>query len=328
MPANLPPQYYEAEDVYRQARTHYEKIEALEAMLAIMPHHKGTDKLRANLRTRLAKHATDAERQTIGKRKGPSYHIRQEGAGQVVLVGLPNSGKSQLLASLTSSSPRVADYLFTTLVPTPGMMPFENIQFQLVDTPAITYEEARPWFNNLLRSADLLLLVVDLAADPTEQLDALLNALSEFRVRALGKEEQQDAEDFRVQKRALVLANKSDVAGASEKLRRLTARYGDEFNIVAVSARDKLHLEQMKRRVFDSLDIVRVYTKTRGEEADLTDPVILRNGETVQDVAAEIHKDLRRGIKYANVWGSSKYDGQRVPRDYVPQDGDIVEVRI
>ena len=126
MPANLPPQYFEAEKNFRQAKDPMEKIAALEEMLAIMPHHKGTDHLRAELRARIARLTEAAEKKTATKRR--SMVIPKEGAAQIAVVGLPNSGKSQLVSSITNTSPTVAEYPFTTHSATPGMMEFENIK--------------------------------------------------------------------------------------------------------------------------------------------------------------------------------------------------------
>ena len=139
MPANLPPQYFAAEKRFRAAKTIPEKIEALEAMLAIMPKHKGTDKLRADLRGRMAKLSAEAERARATSRKGTSHYIRKEGAGQAVLVGLPNVGKSQLVAALTEATPEIGEYPFTTRSAIIGMMPFENVQIQLIDLPPLRW---------------------------------------------------------------------------------------------------------------------------------------------------------------------------------------------
>ncbi|HDD35555.1 MAG TPA: GTP-binding protein, partial [Candidatus Desulfofervidus auxilii] len=168
MPANLPPQYFAAERKYREARTPQEKISALEEMLMVMPKHKGTDKLRASLRRKLARLKDTLEIKKKNK-KGVSYVIEKEGAGQVALVGFPNVGKSALVKKLTKATPEVADYPFTTRIPTPGMMPFEDIKIQLIDMPALTIEYIEPWVGNILRRADLLLIILDLSDDPLHQ---------------------------------------------------------------------------------------------------------------------------------------------------------------
>ena len=162
MPANLPPPYFEAEKRYREGKTAEKKIEALEEMLTIMPKHKGTDKLRADLRKRIAKHKSDA-RQKKGPAKGvTAYNIEREGAAQVIIVGPPNVGKSSIVAALTNAKPEVADFPHTTWKPTPGMANFENIQFQLIDTPAVPTEFIDPGLTDLLRRTDIIVVVVDI----------------------------------------------------------------------------------------------------------------------------------------------------------------------
>src|SRR4030042_1556891 len=157
MPANLPPQYFEAERQYRRARDPEEKIAALRAMLSVMPKHKGTDKLHAELRHKIAKLSEEAEKEYATSRSSDPYYIRREGAGQAALVGLPNSGKSQLISAVTEASSTVAEYPFTTQMPIPGMMRYENIQIQVIDTPPLTSREAHTWLTNLLRNADILI---------------------------------------------------------------------------------------------------------------------------------------------------------------------------
>lgn len=320
MPANLPPQYHEAEKRFRQAKTLSERIDALEEMMAIMPKHKGTDKLRAELRARMAKLTQEGEQRGGPGVRGDPFLVRREGAGQVVLAGLPNSGKSQLVAALTSASPKVADYPFTTHDPLPGMMEFENISIQLVDAPALTHKEARSGLSPLLRRADLVLIVVDLTQDPVGQMALIVEDLAERRL---------NLSDHR----ALVAATKADLPGSEQALAHLQAEYGvrlplrqaQGLAIVAVSATTGAGLEELRRRIFEALDIVRVYTKAPGRPADMSQPVILRRGDTLEAVAASIHKDFLRHLKYAQIWGSGKFNGQRVPRDYQPQDGDVME---
>ena len=177
MPANLPPQYHEAEKKYRMAKTSSEKILALTEMLAIMPKHKGTDKLRADLRSRIAKLSQEEEKRAKISHR---YLVRKEGAGQVMLVGLPNVGKSLVFSSLCGVFSKVSNYPFTTTSPLPGMMRFEDIQIQLVDMPPINADH--PWLSDVLHSPDLLLVVVDLSFDPLSQLEEVEQKLQKLRV--------------------------------------------------------------------------------------------------------------------------------------------------
>ena len=212
MPANLTPQYYEAEKHYKRARTPQEKIEALEEMLSVMPKHKGTDKLRAELRTKIAKFYEEAEKRPVVGRKGSLlYYVKREGAAQAVLVGLPNVGKSQLVSSVTEATPEVAAYPFTTQTPVPGMLRFENTQIQLVDVPAVTAPQVDSWLGNIVRNTDLLLVVVDLAEDPVLQMEAIIGWLEKFRIRPPGQPD--DTDLGVVWKRTLVVGNKTDLDG-------------------------------------------------------------------------------------------------------------------
>ena len=323
MPANLPPEYFQAEKRYRQAKTIEEKIEALEAMLSIMPRHKGTDRLHAELRAKLARLSEEAEkRPTIGRKGSLLYQVKKEGAGQVALVGLPNVGKSSLLASLTEATPEIADYPFTTQIPIPGMMKFENIQIQLVDLPPITNRGVHSWLANILRNADLLLIMVDLSQEPISQVEATLAELEKMKIKLVGKEEGM-VQGMR-QKRGLLVGNKSDIG----KSGTLISKYTQRFPVILVSAREGKGLEELKKRIYQALDIIRVYTKAPGRQADLEEPVILKKGSTVEDVAESIHKDFRDKLKYALVWGSGKFNGQRVKREHVLEDGDIVELHL
>jgi ribosome-interacting GTPase 1 len=294
-------------------------------MLAIMPKHKGTDKLRADLRRRMAKCAEEAQRRPSAGKKGSAYNIRKEGAGQVVLVGLPNSGKSQLVSSVTEAFTDVADYPFATKAPLPGMMKFENIQVQLLDMPPVTDRDAKPWLSHLLRNADVLLILVDLNDDPLARLETVLAELEGMKVRVLAEGTTEEFVPGVVRKKALVVGNKVDVGGGGERLDALKARCGGELLIVAISAKRGDGLAEMGRAVFDALDIIRVYTKTPGGKPDLNEPVILKKGSTVEDAAESVHKDFRHRMKYAQVWGSGKFDGQRVKRGHVLEDGDVVE---
>ncbi|MBW2038209.1 MAG: 50S ribosome-binding GTPase [Deltaproteobacteria bacterium] len=326
MPANLPPQYFEAEKRFREAKTQPEKIAALEAMLAIMPHHKGTDKLRASLRRRLSKLRDEQERRKGGGR-ADLYSVKREGAGQVALVGTPNAGKSQLLAALTNAEPVVADYPFTTQRPQAGMVAFENVQIQLVDLPPLIEEHTEPWVFNIMRSADALLLVLDLIQDPLAELEITLKVLQGQRIILMGGEEG-DVEPGAFTKRSLVVGNKGDLAGAGENFAILKEFYGEKVTMTIISAKEGLNLEQLRGQLYTLLDVLRIYPKRPGHEPDLSAPVILKQGSTVLNLAREIHKDFITNLRYARIWGSGKFDGQRVQRDYILQDGDIIELHI
>jgi len=317
MPANLPPQYFEAEKRFRSA--------ALQAMLAIMPRHKGTDKLHAELRRKIARFSQEAEKKYATARRA-GFYISREGAGQVMLVGPANAGKSQLIAAVTEAIPEIAEYPFTTKTPIPGMMKFEDIQIQLVDTPPIGHKEVRVLLANTLRNADLIAIVIDLSREPINQVEATLQGLREARIEPLDGGTQVTPGSY--PRRMLIVGNKNEIAGSNENWERLRSQYARLFPLVSISAREGSGLEEFKRAVYQALNIMRVYTKTPGSKADLTDPMILEKGSTLGEAAESLHKDFYQNLKYAVVWGSGKYDGQRVSKGHVLQDGDIVEFHI
>jgi small GTP-binding protein len=326
MPANLPPMYFEAEKRFRAAKTAPDKIVALEEMLSIMPKHKGTDHLRAELRRRIAKLTQTVDKKAATQRA--SMVIPKEGAAQVAVVGLPNSGKSQLVASITNASPSVADYPFTTHTATPGMMPFENIQIQLIDTPPLGPHAVEFWIPHTLRRADALLIVTDLCDDSVEQMEAIIVHLEEMRIGIGGEKVEEEQAERLMPMKALIIGNKIDLEGADKNYRLLQEKYEGRLPVIGVSARAGTGLEELKTRIFDVLDIIRVYTKTPGQKPDMNDPIILERGSTLENAAEEIHKDFRARMKYARLWGSGKHDGIMVKRDHVLVDGDIIELHI
>jgi len=326
MPANLPPQYFDAEKNFREAKDPMEKIAALEEMLAIMPKHKGTDHLRAELRTRIAKLNQLAAKKSGARRA--SLAIEKEGAAQVAVIGLPNSGKSQLIATITNASPPVAEYPFTTHGATPGMMEFENIKIQMLDTPPLVPQAIQFWLPPLLRQADALLIMVDLSQDPLEQMEAITARLKKMRI-ILGGEGGEDDPEFTVwHRKALIIGNKLDLDGADKNYRALKAAYEKRFPVIAVSAKQGTGLEELKAKVYEVLDIIRVYTKMPGRKPDFNDPIVIDRGSTLADAAAEVHKDFAANMKYARIWGSAKHDGVMAKRDHVLQDGDIIELHL
>ncbi len=328
MPANLTPEYFEAEKKYRAARTIEEKIAALREMLAVMPKHKGTDKLQADIRAKISRlqKLLKEERKSGGKRR--FLYPQREGAGQVAIVGPPNSGKSSLLASLTGAHPVIADYPFSTHEYVPGMMNFEDIQIQLIDLPPFVEGHLTFWQIDIVRNCDLVLLVADLASDSIlEDLQSVINVLEERKISLIGSGARVDDIFGPVHKRTLLIANKMDAEGAQERLEVLR-EFFSQYPIIPVSASTGEGLEKLPNTIFRELEVIRVYTKEPGHPPDMKDPLILPAGATVIDAAEKIHKDFARKLKYARLWGSSKFGGQRVEKHYELKDKDIVEFHI
>jgi len=328
MPINLPPEAIEAEKRYRAAGSVADKIATLEEFISTIPKHKGTDKLRADLRRKLSKLKSSSEGRKGVSRQVSAYHIDREGAGQVVVVGPTNVGKSALVAALTNANPDVADYPFTTWTPTPGMMPFENIQIQLVDTPPLDREFVEPDLLDLIRRADLVLLMVDLQTDPDEQLEATIAFLEENRIVPRRLKDRYAAERRLTFKPLLVLANKCDDASCDEVFEIFCQLLEDDWPLLPISVTNERNLEHLKRVVFEQLEMMRVYSKPPGREPDLSAPFLLEQGSNVEEFAGKVHQDFLQNLKTARVWGSGVYDGQMVGRDHVLHDGDVVELRI
>ncbi len=313
MPANLPPHYFEAEKRYRAAKDPADKIAALEEMLAIMPKHKGTDHLKADLRRKIARLSQSAERKAATQRA--SMLIDKEGAAQVVVVGLPNAGKSSLVSAVTGASPTVADYPYTTQSAIPGMMGFQNINIQLIDVPPITEQSFDWWLPHMIRRADAILIAVDLSGDPRADVAGVLKALDDKKIPLEGA-------------KVLAVGTKLDMPGAGEGFEALKDKYGDGFPLAAVSAQVGDGLDDFRRAVYDVLGVIRVYTKAPGKKPEMDDPIILRRGSTLADAAEDVHKDFAVRLRYARIWGSGKHDGIMVKRDHVLQDGDIIELHL
>jgi ribosome-interacting GTPase 1 len=327
MPANLPPQYFDAEKNFREAKDPMEKIAALEEMLAIMPKHKGTDHLRAELRGRIAK-LTQLAAKKSGARRA-SMAIEKEGAAQVAVIGLPNAGKSQLVATITNASPPAAEYPFTTHSATPGMMEFENIKIQMIDTPPLAPQAIQFWLPPLLRKADALLLMLDLGQDPLGQMESIIAQLEKMRIVLGGDSGTGEEPEFTLwHQKALIICNKLDLDGAAQNFEALKDKYEGQFPVIAISARQGTNLEELKAKIYEVLDIIRVYTKVPGSKPDFTDPIVIARGSTLADAAAEVHKDFAANMKYARIWGSGKHDGVMARRDHILEDGDIIELHL
>ncbi len=327
MPANLTPAFLAARDRFNRAKTDEERLDALMEMLATIPKHKGTEKLQADIKRRIAKLKEKAEQQRRSKKGGGvTYHVEREGAAQIALVGAPNTGKSSLLAALTNATPTIADYPMSTFEPLPGMMEYEDIQIQLVDLPPITREYTEGWVYGLIRHADALALCVDLAS-PTwpEETQEVLQLLEERRIRPTAGPSKL-AEWGPVDRHTLALGLKRDLAPA--EVPKFLAWARDKFPAAAASTTTGEGLEDVRQLIFQNAGIVRVYTKKPGHPPDLTQPYTIRQGATVLDLVKEIHKEFVNKLRYVRLWGSGRFDGQHVPLDHVLQDKDIVEIHL
>ncbi len=328
MPANLPPEYFNTEERYRAAKTPAEKLACLEELLTLTPKHKGTDKLRADLRKRISKLKTASlTKKSLSKRES-AFQIDKEGAGQVAIVGPANVGKSALVAALTNATPEVAEYPYTTWEPMPGMMPVENIQIQLIDTPTFSKEYVKPELIDLIRRSDLVLLTVDLQTDPLQQFDDALALLKEHRIIPNYIKESDNCRPRPTVIPFLVLANKHDNEDMDENFEIFCELIEGDWNLISVSASTGHNLELLEKVLVDMLNIIRVYSKSPGKKPEFTSPFVLKKGSTVTDFAGKIHQDFSKKLKTARVWGIAVFDGQMVQRDYVLQDGDIVELQI
>jgi hypothetical protein len=323
MPANLPPPYFEAEKRYREAKSVSDKIRCLEEMLAIMPKHKGTDKLRADLRRRLAQLKEMGSGRHGPGRRAPAYLVEREGVGQIVLLGPPNTGKSSLLAALTKAQPQIAPYPYTTRLPLAGMMKYENVQVQLVDTPPVGGDSWEPWLPDLLRRADAWALILAPPGDPLEQLDALVVTLGGCHLTFSPPPD--DAARLTARP-ALAVLHQADLLPDPEELNLYLELLRERLPAYPASAHTRQGLSELKACLFQILGLVRVYTRVPGKAANFNSPFVIPRRTTVQELATRIHHDLGRSFKFARVWGKETFDGQRVQRDYLLNEGDIVEI--
>jgi ribosome-interacting GTPase 1 len=336
MPANLSPEYKKAEAEFRRTRDPAERLACLKEMLRTIPKHKGTEHLQANIKTRIKELTEElAGPKKGGARTGPSQTVHPEGAAQVALIGPPNSGKSSLHA---------------------GMLPYEDTHIQLIDLPPIDADYMEPWMANALQPADAALLIVDLSEPGcVENVAAIRDRLDERRVTLSedwggwlheglsdagtemaaappeqpdggGEEVEADDDPFRIHLPTLLVASKYDLDPDPEEISVLEDLLGVRYPAVGVSTETGQGLDQIGPLLFRGVGVVRVYTKIPGHPPDKQKPYTLFRGSTVYDVAKLIHKDVATGLKFARVWGSSKFDGQQVGREHVVSDRDVVEL--
>jgi uncharacterized protein len=331
MPANLTQQYLKAEEEYRRAATSEEELACLQVMLKEIPKHKGTDHLQAELKAKIAKLKKDiATEKSSGKKSGRGLRIPRQGAGTAILLGGPNAGKSQLICSLTHARPAVAPYPFTTQTPAPAIMPFEDVTVQLIDTPPVTKDYMDPHIFGLVRSADLVLLMVDLGSDDgVEQCQEVLDRLSGTKTRLAATSHLDENDVGLSYTRTFVVPNKIDLPEAAGRLELFHELCALDFTEYPISATAGTGLDALREAIYRSLDMIRVYSKLpTAKEPDRDKPFTVRRGSPLIDMAALVHKDFLQGLKFARVWGEAVHDGTVVKGDYELHDKDVVELHM
>jgi small GTP-binding protein len=306
MPANLPPQFFELQQKLNQTKDLQEKIEILEEMLAICPKHKGTERVQEEIKKKIAKLKRERPKKT---KKEEIYFVKKEGAGQVLILGPSNAGKTSLVNFLCDTDFKVADYPFTTSLPTPGMMRYENLLIQIVDTPPLTQEFKPGWLKNLAKQADLVLVLIDLSQEPKENLKEIMEILKEWRIN---------------KEKILILGNKLDLEQGRENFENLK----EKFEILGISTKEKINTENLKEKIFKTLKVIRVYTKEPKKGVDFENPFVLKEGTRLIDFVEEIKKEWVEKFKGAKLYDKNLKNFKIVGRDYLLKDGDVVEIKI
>jgi len=391
MPTNLPPEAMDKWELIEAAKTPKEKMEAMQEFLRFVPHHKGTMKLRGEMNRKIALIREDLEkkkRMGTGKSSGgPKLFIEKAASAQLALIGMTNVGKSCLMCATTNSKVRPTPTPFSTHEPVPGIMNYLDVQFQIVEAPAVMEGAAEGKAGGtvtlgLARNADGLILMLDLSHDPVAQLDLILDELEKTRVlvskpsggrvqierrpagsrlrviivgrlvdcsmrdieellrsykiidavvHISGAVALSDVEDAiyenTIYKPAVIAANKLDLPGTMASLRRLKEHVNDKLPVVAMSCERRLGMFELGKAIFESLGIIRIYTKEPGAKAHSDHPFTLRKGATVNELAKNIHKELLMNFMFAMVWAKRlPFSPKKVGLNFVLDDGDIIEI--
>ena len=327
MPANLTPEYISAEKAFKAAKSDDERLECLRNMLSTIPKHKGTDKMQGDIKRRISKLKQKLEQHSRG-RKGISYHVRPEGAGQVAVVGPPNAGKSQLVSRLTNAHPDVASYPFTTREPYPAMMPYLDIRVQLVDLPPVSTEHTEYWVYEIVKSANIALVVLNLTeADPVTRFAETKHLLESKKI-FIGPPGESEVSPGPGASRSLIAMTHAEDDPDGELVSLFRELSETRLEIVPISREDEAHLEVLRKKLFDMLDVIRIYSKPPGRDKDTGEPYTIPRGNSLMQFTEHVHKDFAQNLRFARCWGSSKFDGQFIPQDHILQDGDIIELHL
>ena len=294
---NQSPFYKKAEARFLTAQTDEERIDALKEMIRECPKHKSSEKMLANLKTRYKKFNAQFEK-TKKTKKASKKGIKKEDM-QVVIIGFTNSGKSSLLDLLTNTQPEIASYNFTTKNPMVGILNYQGCQIQLIEIPAIGSDY---YDKGLAHTADTILILINYLED-LGKIEPLLENIQGKKIIVFNIKEEID-------KRKLEATLKSK-----------------KHNFAIINTQKQEGLENLKEKIFQSFDNIRVFTKEPGKEKSKK-PIILQPNSTVKDVAEKILHGFSNKVKQTKIWGpSSKFSGQEVGLNHKLKDGDVVEFK-
>jgi ribosome-interacting GTPase 1 len=328
MPANLTPEYLNAEKEFKAANTDNEKLECLKVMLSTIPKHKGTDKLQADIKRRISKLRNRISQRGKG-RKGPSYHVKPEGAGQIALTGPPNAGKSHLVDRLTNAHPEVAPYPFATREPYPAMMHHLDIRVQLVDLPPVSTEHTEHWVYDAIKSADGVLVVLNIAGeDPVREFSETMDLLEKKKIYIGSVNDGAELPRGSATKKSIIALTHAEEDPTGEVASLFKELSKAKMQTIPVSDNDNRGLEKLRKSLYDMLGVIRVYSKIPGRPVDQGEPYTIPAGSNLMYFAEHVHKDFAVKLRFARCWGSAKFDGQSVPHEHILQDGDVIELHI
>ena len=331
------------------------KIAEIEEEMAKTQKNKATEGHLGLLKARIAKLRRE-QVETImrsGGAKGEGFDVIKSGDARIGLIGFPSVGKSTLLNTLTDTYSEVQEREFTTLTCIPGVIRYRGSKLQLLDLPGII-EGAKDGKGKgrqvigVARTCNLILVVLDAVQPLTHK------RIIESELEGVGIRLNRNKPDIDIKishKGGGLMINRtvnSDVRMTDEtitsirvyipalyvinKIDKITIEELDLLdqipNYVLISAHLKWNLDELLERIWDKLDLMRIYTKPKGQVPDYEEPVILlRKKRTVADFCNKIHRSLVRDLKYAIVWGSSvKMQPQKVGKDHVLNDEDVIQI--